>query len=325
MMRVVCRTGGLVLLCACSDFFVQRREPEPDPVLRVTESWVQEPAAAVDVLWVIDNTPSMAEEQLAVEAAAGAFVGALESASLAWQIGVLNTELDSPEAGRLQGTPWIITARDTNPVESLAAASQVGLSGSGPAGGLGAVSLALDEPLRSTANRGFRRPDAALHVVVFSDGDDESELVLGQDPVSAFEQVLAREQDQTGESAQLSVVVGDPGAGCLGEGGQATPGDRYAAAADASGGAVGSICTADWAGVLEVLGEVSAVYPSRFPLQAIPAPGSERVTIDGTASDEWSLDLQSAELVFANPPQPDSVVRMTYVAAEARLDSGWSP
>ena len=321
------RTTTALLLAAsglqgCSDFFVQRRDPPPVLPLRVTETWVQEPLAEVDVLWVVDNTPSMEAEHEALGATAGVFLTALEDASLSWQVGVITTELDTPEAGLLQGVPWIITPSQDDPAGSLARACQVGLEGASPAGGLGAVVLALTEPARSGANRGFRRPGAALHVVVFSDGDDESDALLGPDPVEQFGQVLEGEAAENGRTARLSAVVGDPGAGCLGERGQATPGDRYAAAAAASGGVVGSICTADWDGILDDLGSFSAEYSARFALQALPEPGTERVTVDGEPTDAWFVDADALELVFETPPPADAQIRMTYVASEARADSG---
>lgn len=314
--------AALVAATGCSDFFVQRQEPEPDATLRVTEEWVQDALAEVDVLWVVDDTASMEDEHAALSDAAADFVAALDAAGLAWQVGVTSTALRGESAGRLRGVPWVIPAGTPDAAAALASAAWVGTEGREPAGALGAAALALQEPLRSGANRGFRRPEAALHVVVFSDGEDQSEEILGVDPVGAFLSLLDDEAARTGRAARLSAVVGDATAGCVGDGGQAVPGDRYVDAARATGGAFASICSADWSVVLDELGAVSADYPTRFPLQAVPEAGSSRVTLDGEVVDDWSIDTTALELVFEEAPPPDSVIRMTYVAAQAHVDSG---
>ena len=72
-------------------------------------------------------------------------------------------------------------------------------------------------------NVGFRRPDAALHVVFISDGDDESGDVLGDHPVDAFLGLLAAEESRTGRAARASAVVGDVPDGCTGDDGAALP------------------------------------------------------------------------------------------------------
>ena len=72
-------------------------------------------------------------------------------------------------------------------------AARVGTSGAPPESGLAAAWLALTEPNISGSNRGFRRPDALLHIVFVSDNDDQSDEVLGEDPVGTFQDFLSGE------------------------------------------------------------------------------------------------------------------------------------
>jgi hypothetical protein len=104
----------------------------------------------------------------------------------------------------------------------------------------------------------------------------------------------------------------------------AVPGERYLAAAAATGGASASICAPNLGPVLEQVGALSAEWPSRFPLQAVPEPGSERVWLDGARQLEgWSIDRAAPALVFDVAPRPDAAVRMSYVVgASAGRDTG---
>jgi hypothetical protein len=310
--------AGLGLLGpGCNDFLVSRQDPVAVDPVRVTESFVQAPSARVDLLWVIDDTPSMEAEHAALSNALGVFADALEEADLAWQIGVVTTDLGF-DAGVLQGDPWILTPSDGADLAELLDIAGVGLEGHEPAGGLGAAALALSEPLRSAENRGFRRPDAALHIIIVSDGDDGSEEILGDSPASAFLDLVASESEQTGHAVTVSAIVGDRGIGCSGSGGTALPGDAYLAVAEATGGATGRICDTDLTGVAAAMGEVSVEWQVEFPLQATPKTGSIRVSVDGTAEpDGWSIDTDPAVLVFEVPPAPYSAIVVRYTVVDA--------
>jgi hypothetical protein len=161
---------------------------------------------------------------------------------------------------------------------------------------------------------GFRRPDAALHVIFISDGDDESGAVLGADPAGAFVSFLEDEAARTGRIARASAVVGDVPGGCSGPGGEALPGTRYAQVADTSGGRTVSICTSDYGDVVDAVGDVGVEWTTVFPLQAQPAEGSVVVTVDGTRmSDGWVLDPEVPALVFDVPPAPDASIEVRYL------------
>ncbi|MCP4435954.1 MAG: hypothetical protein GY812_10745, partial [Actinomycetia bacterium] len=128
--------------------------------------------------------------------------------------------------GQLLGNPWIVTRESDDPIGDFARAVAVGTAGTADEAGLAAAVAALGEPLASGANRGFRRADAVLHVVVVSDADDHSDTLL-DDPSAAVAEVLAEATTQSGLPAMLSAVVGDEGTGCSGEYGDAAPGDTY--------------------------------------------------------------------------------------------------
>lgn len=304
-------------LCGCSEWSLGSRDPETrDPVV-VVETFVQAPLPKVDLLWVIDNTSSMTDEHAALAGALDAFADTLTGIGLSWQLGVITADISGVNAGVLQGDPWILTPALESPGAALLEAADVGTTGAPPEAGLGAAWLALNDPLKSSSNRAFRRDDASLHVIVLSDSDDDSASVLGEDPGAAFVAFLDDEEARTGLSAIFSAVVGDTPSGCTWDGGTALPGTTYAEVAAATGGVVASVCDGDLSEVVEALGQSSATWPSVFQLQGDPDPQSLRVSVNGARLDEgWALDADTPAIVFDEPPPPSAEIAVRYEVAE---------
>ncbi|RME21559.1 MAG: hypothetical protein D6798_17820 [Deltaproteobacteria bacterium] len=304
-----------LLLPGCGDWHLFARQPDPVDPVEVVEVFHQQPLPQVDVLWVIDDTASMKDEQAAMADAFGGFIDQLDQLELSWQVGVITTDGTGPDAGLLQGNPWVIHRDLEDPAAAFADAVDVGTDGQSTESGLGAAWLALSEPMISTDNRGFRRPQAALHVVVLSDSDDDSVDILGEDPAGAFLDFLADEAARTGADARLSAIVGPVPEGCPG----ASPAEIYTAVAEDSGGVVASICVADFSAVAATIADASVAWPTRFSLQAIPEPDSVAVEFDGTLVSSSGYEVEPAErlLVFLAPPPPGVEIRVRYILAEA--------
>jgi len=301
-------------LVGCTEFVLREPTDTATPPVVVTETFRQAGSPRVDLLLVVDNTPSMSTARSALTEASGTLLAALSAGGLAWQIGVTSTEIELDGRGTLLGDPWILTPVTPSPEAALARALDVP-EGLAPTGGLGAATLALTEPNRSGANRGLRRPDAALHIIVISDADDESESILGVSPADAFLELLDDEADLTGQPARMSAVVGDPSTGCTGPAGTALPGDIYADAALQSGGAVASICDPDLGDVVSQLGTQVQAGERRFELQELPDADGVRVEVDGVRRDfGWALSIEDdvAAVIFTDPPQPDASIVVRY-------------
>ena len=308
--------AALVGLGGCNEFSLRRQVDDLPSSVAIEERVEQAPLAAVDLLWVVDDTPSMASAQEALKAALVGFTAALDAQGIHWQIGVVTAALDAEAPGALIGQPWILRPGLEGAEDALLdAISSTG--GRDPTGGLGVAALALREPLRSGANRGFRRADAALQVIVVSDDDDQSEDILGDDPVEATLALLEEEAAATGRAARLSAIVGAPRVGCSGVDGTALPGDRYAAVAEQSGGLLGNVCAADLRPVVESLGELSVELPTRFPLQAAPLDGSLQVSVDSEETTAFLVELDPPVVVFDEAPPAGATIRLRYRAAEA--------
>jgi hypothetical protein len=153
--------------------------PERDP-------WVEEVfpllpfEAPLDILLILQDGCCVDDELATFQLGAAGLVDWLRASQIDAHIGVITTDADvtSPDrAGRLRevdGRRWVETEEEDAGV-ILAELMDVGRTGSPNERGLRAMKLALQEPLRSGWNLGFRRPEAALQVVVLSDEDDQSE------------------------------------------------------------------------------------------------------------------------------------------------------
>jgi len=143
----------------------------------------------LDVLYVVDDTFSMAAEQALLIQEFPDVLDRLLAAGIDFHVGVVTTDMeDRQRSGILRsvgGARWV---DDTTPdpgsvFRSLA---DVGTTGSSTEQGLDAAYTAL-EVLADGANDGFLRDEASIHVVVVSDEPDFSDQVDPDSYVKWFE------------------------------------------------------------------------------------------------------------------------------------------
>ncbi len=166
------------------------------------------PAVTTDILFVVDNSSSMSEEQAKVVDQLSAFLDSLANAAVEndFQVGVITTAVSmysnacagastlvqaEAEAGRLQlgkelsgeiradSERKLLRHDDADLLEQFGLLIGQGTSGLGQEMGLEAMRLALTDPLASMApdatpagNAGFLRPGSRLLVVIVTDEDD---------------------------------------------------------------------------------------------------------------------------------------------------------
>lgn len=263
-----------------------------------SDRWLQEPNPKIDVLFVVDDSGSMTEEQKKLAAQTPAFVEAANAANADYQFGVVTTDTEATTAtrGALLGTPKIIRPGATAANQLATTIKAAGTYGSGIERGLEAMQLALSAPLVTAANAGFLRPDARLAVVVLSDEEDYS----SQNATSSFVDFLDNLKGiGNANRTSLSAIVGPEG-DCSWEGGYADDGARYRAVQEATGGHFISICEEDWSDLVELVAQDSFRPRSRFPLSEPANAASVGVTLNGVASmTGWTFDAVDNEVVFA--------------------------
>lgn len=315
--------------CSCNDFTldpIEEETPAPKDVV-VRESFVQVPMPKVDLLLVIDDTASMAQEQSSLAEDFALLLDALDALAIGWQLGVVTTDMNRPDAGWLRGAPWILTPDEPLREDVFSEMVQVGTDGQGPEAGLAAALAALELALAGGPNAGFRRDDAPLHVVFVSDADDQSDAWLGPEPVTSFLDWLSEESLRTALPARASALVGPLPSGCSSGWGSALPAERYDQVATGSGGVVASICAADLSPVVGTLSGASIAWHSEFVLRERPKEGSLHVEIDGQPTSDFTLlfrpvagsSSEETVLSFPVPPPPESRIDVRYLVRLDRL------
>lgn len=281
-------------------------EPAGTPV---TERFVVAGRTAVDVLFVVDNSGSMQDDQ---EILANNFDAFIEAAALDpnldIHLGVTTTDVLGGTGGPLVG-PFL---RDTN--GGLAAAfgeqARVGVNGSGLELGLEATRRALDD-FAHTTNAGFLRPEAALSVIIVSDEEDSGDMVevaaidasTARPPQSYVEFLRGLKAGSLTNAQVLFSVVGIP-----------LWAPRYQQVTLALGGVFLDIAAPDWGTQLSSIGSATFGLQRLFRLGSPPAAGSVVVLVDGVATSAFSVLPGSQSVLLDEPPPEGAVVEITYEA-----------
>lgn len=262
------------------------------------DSYTQQAASAIDVLWVIDDSGSMAPRQENLARNFSSFIDVFSGSSIDFRIAVTTTDVFKTK-GQFKGTPKVLRPDTANLVAAFAANVKVGSSGSAFEAGLEGAQLALDRvalenapkleglekckkacvgagveacqaTCTKTANIEFLRPDAFLYLIFVSDEEDES----SQDVRyywRSFETAKGIGNDGTVTTATIS---GESPNTC-----NAAPGTRYRALSALTGGEVGSICDPSFAASLKKLANNAIGLKRKFALGAKPAVSTIEVKV----------------------------------------------
>lgn len=288
----------------------------------VTDTFNQLPAPQADVLFVVDNSCSMSEEQSSLGGNLGAFLQFARQQNIDFHIGVVTTDVArNTDSGRFRGNPRIIDPSTPNGDTTFRNTVRLGTGGSASERGLEAAYLALSDPLINTHNAGFLRQNAALAVIFVSDEPDFSTR-----PVTFYENFLRNIKgfNNTGMFS-ASAVVGTQSPRCNGPGGRATYAPRYIGLAQNSGGVVESICAANWGQTLANIGLNSFGLRRQFTLSSQPVPATIAVRVDGASVpradgsgvDNWTFDSTTNTITFATTrvPAEGATITVTYSVA----------
>jgi hypothetical protein len=270
-----------------------------DPV--TTDVLYGKEAEATDVLFVVDNSESMGNEQAQLADNFGAFVASATALGIDYRIGVTTTDLETDD-GALQGANQIVTSTNSDDFLSNVI---VGTSGTSDEKGLAAALSSLLDPAKFL---GHLRDEAILVVIFVSDEPDNS-------PGSATS-FLANLQGVKSDPSRFiaHAIVGPPSEyGCE----SADFGPKYTAVAEDSGGVVASICEPSFADALVAFGEASFAAKTRFHLSETAAPDTVSLTVNAVPCETgWVLDATGKLVKFeadaACLPNSGDEVNITY-------------
>jgi hypothetical protein len=173
-----------------------------------TDSYTLEPfkRQPIDVLFVIDDSCSMENDQAALASNFEAFFGSFRRNQVDFRIAAVTTDMaDSTRQGRFVGP--VLSDKTGKADEAFSKLVNVGSQGSAQERAFAAARAALSEPLLSSNNRNFLRPNADLALVFLGDEDDQSPF-----PLSDFEAFLRGIKTGDQRLSVISIVGLD---GCL--------------------------------------------------------------------------------------------------------------
>ena len=285
----------------------------------VTDTFTQLEGPKVDILWVIDNSCSMYDEQARLIDNLSQFINYADAQNADYQMGVIVTDSRSPEAGKLEFCyphPRIVRHDYADREEAFRCLFDVGVNGPYIEAGMGASMRAIqralrvnDDPVRNP-NIGFLRDDASLAIVWMSDEDDQS--LEGDDLLHDFFTSVKGANRVSAHS--IAGPVSEPCATRL-----AAPGYRYFGMTQRMNGVFHNICLTDWQPVLRNLGLNVFVPIEEWDLSQAADPASVTVTVDGApviwdAANGFTYSASRNVVSFhgAAVPQPGQAIDVSY-------------
>lgn len=252
---------------------------------------------AIDLFVYVDQSGSMDDDQANLGANAALLTGALEAASLDWQLMVVNDDSGCSNSG-------ILTPETPGAEEAFARAVTRG-GGSWTEAGLTIGVNGLQEAQGGGCNEGFLREGARTVLMLVSDEPEQSRASWD----NRVNDILS-----LATTSVIVAVVGDLPRGC----GSAEAGNGYAEAAVATGGELLSICAADWGSYAESLATLgTSDMQSTFALSSVPMPETIVVTVTGAVDTGWRYDENTNAIVWpsTNLPPAGSMIEVTYSLA----------
>jgi hypothetical protein len=260
----------------------------------------------IDLLIVVDNSLTMGAEQVQIAVSIPDIITDLVQPIHDIHVGVISTDMDDPQqSGRLipyDEQLWIDgeTGVDEATVW-LAGAVELGTSGAPVEQARAAVMACLAEH-GDGVNAGFRRGDAHLAVLLFSDEDDSSEVPDVPDFLSWLDVEVGLEK------VQVHGIVGVDQTPTCGE----AVGFEHLDLIQATQGTSLSICEPDFGPFLVSLAQnmITDALPHRFALREAAEPGSVVVEIAaGTflnvlSEDAFVYDVSTATVVIDGQGPP---------------------
>ncbi len=263
----------------------------------VADEWWQGngPWTQTDIVFYVDQSGSMLDDQERLRANFTRFVGILEELDLDWQIMVVTDETGCHNES-------IIDA-DTADASGVFSRAVDGPYGRWTEAGLSLVTQALENTEPGGCNEGFLRTDAKTTAVMVSDEIEQSR--------QNWDVYVGRMRGYA-PSIGITSIVGDIPAGCA----TADPGTGYVEASLATGGAFLSICNEDWSSYFETIASLSALgQTDTFVLSSEPDPATLVVKVDGVLSTTgWTYDATWNAIKFdpRSIPEPGVQVQAWY-------------
>ncbi|MDG0817548.1 vWA domain-containing protein [Bdellovibrio svalbardensis] len=285
----------------------------------------------IDILWVIDNSGSMASSQANLASNFQSFISRFNQFNYDFHMAVVTTDgwekqfnANSVKAKIRDGNTthsgvFVMDKNTPNLSSVFDINAKVGVNGNGDERAFESLYQSLsNEPTNDAL--GFRRSDAFLAVIIVSDEDDFSNSTTGliEDynsasvyPVSKYTNFLDSYTGGLAAGRNYSVnTISIQDTACLNQlnTGAQKVAQRYAAISDATGGVKASICS-NFGTSLSLISDSIIQLSSAFKLTREPIPETIVVSVDGVvvpqdATNGWTYDVATMILTFHGSAVP---------------------
>jgi hypothetical protein len=268
----------------------------------------QSSEASVDILFTLDRSGSMTDDNALVVGNFDAFIDTLSEVNADYHIAVA-----VEDDGCILGSDAYIdnTFSPSDAQSTFETMADIYLTlgsyGANTERGFSLAEAALSPTNTGSGgcNEGFYREDAALSLVHISDEPEQS-----INPYTYYVSLFQSLKDDP-DDVVINAVAGDYPGGC----GSASAGTGYYEATVATGGLFLSICATDWGSHLEQLAYTSAPPRSSFELSQLPVPETIEIQIDGIRTTTgWEYDAATNAIVFEpdHLPSGGSMIEVAY-------------
>lgn len=280
----------------------------------IVENFTQATAqqGKVDILWVVDDSGSMGDEQRALAYNFDVFIHEFLEKKIDFQMAITTTDATSRRNGKWVCNPKLLDSQSATKdekkfVRDFARCIKVGTRGSGRERGLHTSKSFIER-----YNGKWMRDDAYLVVVYVSDEEDQS-----YEKVSHYVDFLQEKKDKSGLIKLFSIVTK-----MKTNNRWETIGGRYLAASEKTGGQTAHIKTDFYKTLREMGGKIVNLIES-FALSQKPHEDKLEVKVNGTAvASGYSYDNQARTVKFlqGHIPKEGSKVEVTYSIVSQELN-----
>lgn len=331
---------SLGLSLGCSDVsFQSGAEPKeeckdcPTPPRNKTDRFEfndDKPLTKVDVLFVVDNSGSMLEEQQKLATRLSSFVDTING--IDWQIGITTTDIDTTSSFATMGR--LVTLAHTNAkiltrntpnyedvfldtITAYGTPPDCEVNGrSCPSGNeqpLQAMRLAVGK--RQTDNAGFFRDGADFVSIVLSDEDEMSDGDPRAQPTTPNQVLATINSAWSGlkNFTAYGIIIKPGDVSCFRD--QQDTGGNYGSFVSSlvqlTEGVTGSICDSDYGPTLVSIGQRVVKVATSITLTENPIPESVKVSIQPLDSN-LTWELQGKTIRFNDLPKRGTRVEVSY-------------
>lgn len=311
-------TLGAAAFTGCTEYELHKSEPvdtsQPTDTdvngKTITDTFEQDKyQQPTDVLWVIDNSCSMSDDQNALAYNLQQFLQWFDTSGADYRLGLITTDMEDPtQSGRFQGNPKVITPQTPDgALKFFTTVNGLGTMGASTEMAREPIHAALTEETDYNVTEDgdfFLRDDSKLHTIIVSDEPDNSIISL-DDFINWYEYDLKAEPTDT-----YVHVVGNFDS-------------DYPWLATDTGGKMYNIEQWDW--VLDLVDDLDNMLlglEDTFYLSHDPVLGTIEVEVDNYP-EFYTWDYESSEgahgaVIFEQDSIPDygSIIEIQYERAE---------